>query len=135
MTYYTQIAQRNGIAKRCLFTGRVSPDLARAYTRRATILVSPRIAGSNTPLKIYEQIASGIPLVATNIYSHTQVLNGHVAFLVEPNADNVADGFLKALASNEARRAKAENAKRLYEEKYSRPVYVAKMQQLLALLR
>jgi glycosyltransferase involved in cell wall biosynthesis len=135
VTYYTEMAERNGIAAKCVFTGRVPPDLARAYTRRATLLASPRITGSNTPLKIYEQIASCIPLVATNIYSHTQVLNRDVAFLVEPTADDLADGILKALGSKEAMYIKAENAKRLYEEKYSRPVYVTKMQQLLALLR
>ena len=38
----------------------------------------------NTPLKIYEQLASGLPLVATRIPSHTQVLTEDVCILVEP---------------------------------------------------
>ena len=51
----------------------------------AQVLVSARIHGTNTPLKIYEQLASGRPLVATRIWSHTQVLSESVCFLADPD--------------------------------------------------
>jgi glycosyltransferase involved in cell wall biosynthesis len=97
-------------------------------------LVSSRVTGTNTPLKIYEQLASSIPLVATNVYSHTQVLNDNVAYLVEPTPDAMANGIKKALNSGKEGHRIAANAKKLYEEKYSRAVYVQKMQQILDLL-
>jgi glycosyltransferase involved in cell wall biosynthesis len=132
---YRETASTNGVASRCLFTGAVPPEVARSCNRLATVLVSPRLTGMNTPLKIYEQIASGIPLVATNIYAHTQVLDSNTAFLVEPSADDLARGILEALSVDSERRKRAGNARILYEQKYSRSVYVGKMRQLLQLLK
>ena len=51
------------------------------------ILVSPRIRGTNTPLKIYSYLRSGKPIVATDLLTHTQVLSPDVARLVAPDAD------------------------------------------------
>ena len=72
--------------------------------------------------------------MATNIYSHTQVLDDHVAFLVNPEPYDMADGILKALNINEDRCSVAVNAEKLYDRKYSRPVYEEKMRQVLELL-
>ena len=96
--------------------------------------MSPRTHGTNTPLKVYEQLASGIPLVATNIYSHTQVLNNNVAILVEPNPEAMAQGILQALTSEDDCKRITQNAKQLYQEKYSRPVYEGKMREVLKVL-
>jgi glycosyltransferase involved in cell wall biosynthesis len=85
-------------------------------------------------LKIYEQIASGIPLVATDIYSHTQVLDTRTAFLVKPEPEDMARGILEALDINGNRQFVVENAKKLYERRYSRAVYQGKMRNLLKLL-
>ena len=132
--YYREMARRLGIEMQCLFTGRVPQSLARQYSSKATVLVSPRSQGTNTPLKIYEQLASGIPLVATRIHSHTQVLDDSVAILVDPEPDDLAQGLLKALnGDGEAARVVA-NALRLYQQRYSRPVYVEKMHHLLQIL-
>lgn len=132
---YRQRAKTKGIERSCRFTGVVPPATARKLVRRGSALVSPRITGSNTPLKIYEQLASGIPLVATNIFSHTQVLNDDVAFLVNPTPDDMAHGIFNALNSPKEALAKAANAKRLYAEKYSRQAYEHKMRQLFELIK
>lgn len=132
---FRQRAKTKGIEGSCRFTGVVPPAIARKLVRMGSALVSPRITGSNTPLKIYEQLASGIPLVATNIFSHTQVLNDDVAFLVNPTPDDMARGVVKALTSPDEALAKAANAKRLYAEKYSRRAYEQKMRQLFALMK
>ncbi len=135
VAHYSSLARSLGIADHCLFTGRVPQVLARRYTGMASVLVSPRSAGINTPLKIYEQLASGAPLVATRIYSHTQVLDDDVAFLVEPDADGLARGIVQALTSKGERDRRVTNAKARYERDYSRPAYVAKMRRLMDLLR
>ena len=97
-------------------------------------MVSSRVSGTNTPLKIYELLASGIPLVATNIYSHTQVLSEDVAFLVSPEPADMARGILDALTKEEHARTKVRNAMELYNKKYSRPIYKSKISELLAML-
>jgi glycosyltransferase involved in cell wall biosynthesis len=132
--HYLAIKNNYGLADNVIFTGRVSQSLAKYYSSLASVLVSPRKAGTNTPLKIYEQIASGIPLVATDIYSHTQVLDTRTAFLVEPEPEDMARGILEALDNNGNRQFVVENAKKLYERRYSRAVYQEKMRNLLKLL-
>ncbi len=128
---YRSQAEKLGIAAQVLFTGRVAQQLARAWSRQATVLVSPRSSGTNTPLKIYEQLASGIPLVATAIYSHTQVLTEEVAFLVQANAQDMAQGLLAALGDAALAAEKASKAQELYNREYARPIYVQKLKQVL----
>jgi glycosyltransferase involved in cell wall biosynthesis len=131
---YKGLADRLGLNGQVLLTGRVSPDAARSFSRSAAVLVSPRSNGTNTPLKIYEQLASGIPLVATDIHSHTQVLSDEIAILVKPEPAALAKGLLEALDPQGRGRAAAEKALQLYEQKYSRSAYEAKMKALLELI-
>jgi len=78
---YRAKASDYGLADHCYFTGTVSQHLAHDYMNSADVLLSPRTEGTNTPLKVYQQLASGIPLVATNIFSHTQY--GHQLILAK----------------------------------------------------
>jgi glycosyltransferase involved in cell wall biosynthesis len=132
---YSSLADNEKIADKILFTGRVAQRTAKYYTSLAKVLVSPRSEGTNTPLKVYEQLASGIPLVATNIYSHTQVLTSDVAFLVEPTPESIGNGIAHALDSGPIAKDKINAAKKMYEEKYSRTVYTQKLKKLLELLK
>lgn len=128
--HYSKLADQLGLADGCLFSGRVDPGTARAATREADILVSPRVSGTNTPLKIYEQLASGKPLVATAIRSHTQVLTEEVAFLAPPKPQAFAEALNTALSDPQKGATRAAAARRLYERDYSRSAYVSKMRAL-----
>jgi glycosyltransferase involved in cell wall biosynthesis len=97
----------------------------------ADILLSPRVRGTNTPLKIYQLLASGKPLVATDIYSHTQVLSEETAFLAAPDSGAIANSIIKALLNKEEACERARNARNLYDISYSRDRYVGKMQDML----
>jgi glycosyltransferase involved in cell wall biosynthesis len=132
---YRALADAQGLNGECIFTGRVPQATARCLAQRATVLTSPRVSGSNTPLKVYEQLASGIPLVATRIRSHTQVLDDEVCFLVEPTVDGIADGICEALDNAKRREAVTSHALELYDARYARPVYEEKMRSLLTMLR
>lgn len=132
VTGFSRQAERLGISDYILFTGQVSQKTARAYSAMADVLVSPRSSGTNTPLKIYEQLASGKPLVATNIYSHTQVLTEDVAFLVAPDGKDLAAGIIAATGPDAL--VRTERAKALYDREYSRPVYVEKLKRVLAMV-
>lgn len=132
---YATLAELNLVSDKILFTGRVAQPIAKYYTGLAKVLVSPRSEGTNTPLKVYEQLASGIPLVATNIYSHTQVLTPEVAFLVDPDPEAIGQGILAALSQSGDAASKVGAAKKMYEQKYSRSVYTQKLKKLLELLQ
>ncbi len=135
VNHYRNMVKDLGIDKVCTLTGRVPQRIAKKMMAKATVLASPRTEGDNTPLKVYELLASGKPMFATNIYSHTQVLTDDVAFMVDPTAEGIAQGMLDSTANNDEVTKKISNAQKLYEEKYSRKVYEAKMRKLLDRLK
>ena len=122
------------LSDKCQLTGQVPKAVAARFTRAASVLVSPRLHGSNTPLKIYEQLASGRPLVATRIDAHTQVLDDSVCWLVAPDPASFAAGLTAALTDRRAAEERSLNAAELYRRRYSRPVYEGKIRQLLELV-
>jgi glycosyltransferase involved in cell wall biosynthesis len=128
---YKSLAMAEGLKDSCLFTGTVSQQQAHQYIRTADSLLSPRINGTNTPLKIYQLLASGIPLVATNVRSHTQVLNDDVAFLADPKPKPFGEAMIAAMSDDGTPQGKAKNAIRLFEKEYSRESYVRKLRALL----
>jgi glycosyltransferase involved in cell wall biosynthesis len=67
------------------------------YLAMADVLVSPRAFGGNLPLKIFDYLAAGRPIVATDISTHRAVLTRQTAVLVQPNAGALADGILSIL--------------------------------------
>lgn len=110
---YRGRAAELGLVDRVSFTGTVPRSVAAALNRMACVLVSTRTTGGNTPLKVYEQLVSGVPLVATDVHSHTQVLDREVAFLVQPDPEAVAEGILQAMHDEKERERKVNNARAL----------------------
>ncbi len=131
---HRRLAAAAGVREHVAFTGRLPPAAARDLVRRSAVVCSPRTHGTNTPLKVYELLASGVPLVATRILSHTQVLDDEVCWLAEPEPRALAAALVEALEDTPRRRRVVEAARARYESAYSRPVYERKMRRVLALL-
>ncbi len=112
-------ARALGSETRCHFSGKRAPSELPGFLAAAALLVSPRIKGENTPFKVFTYLASGRPLVATRIGSHTQLLSDETAFLVEPTADGLADGIRTALEGPGEARARAERGYGLVQREYS----------------
>ena len=128
------MADALGLGATCRLVGHVPKLVASGYMRTADVLVSPRLHGTNTPLKIYEQLASGRPLVATRIRSHTQVLDDSTGFLVEPELESLAAGLIEALTDPAGAERRVRSASVLYEREYSRSSYEGKIRQLLEMI-
>ena len=90
-------------------------------------VISPRTKGSNTPLKLYCYMASEKPIVATNIYSHTQVLDDSSAYLASPETKDLANAIIMALESTETAKIrnleKAKNAKIILEKRFNKNTF------------
>jgi glycosyltransferase involved in cell wall biosynthesis len=128
---YRALGRELGLGESCVFTGMVPYEQVRLYCRMGAVQVAPRRSGADTPLKVYEQIASGMPIVATDIAAHRHILSDDVAFMVSPEPGTFAQGLTTALTEPEAAKARAIRAQHLYRTKYSRDVYVEKVRQLL----
>jgi len=133
--HFQSLASELGVEDQVQFLGQLQPAEARKLAASADIILSPRSSGTNTPLKTYEQLACGVPLVATAIYSHTQVLDDSLAVLVEPTAQGMAEGIERLLESPALGSELVANAKAHYAEHYARPVYTSKLKRLLDRLR
>jgi glycosyltransferase involved in cell wall biosynthesis len=72
-----------------------------SYLALADVLVSPRAYGGNLPLKVFDYLAAGRPIVATDIPTHRTVLTEERAVLVAPRTDALAAGILSVLADPE----------------------------------
>lgn len=82
----------------------------------ADVVVSPRANGSNIPLKIFDYMAAGRPIVATDIPPHREVLNAERAELVAATADAMAAGITRLLADRDAARRLGEAARSFSDE-------------------
>ena len=126
---YTIMAEKLKISKNVRFLGkRPSSDLA-LYLDQADALASPRKEGENTPMKIYSYMDSGKVVLATDIRSHTQVLDHSTAVLVSPDAAGVADGLRTLLNNPDEMRIRAEKAGQLVQEQYSREAFERKLRE------
>jgi len=97
---------------------------------QADILVSPRIKGTNTPMKIYSYLQSGKPVLATDLPTHTQVLDRSIAMLADPKPDKFAAAMLNLLENPLLGRQLAERAAELAEETYSLKAYTDTMEKI-----
>jgi glycosyltransferase involved in cell wall biosynthesis len=122
-----EAARERGVGERCVFSGQRSPSDLPAFLGLAGVVVSPRSRGENTPFKIFTYLASGRPLVATRIPTHTQLLDDATALLVEPTAQGLAAGIHTALERPEEARARAERGRALIEREYSAERYREKI--------
>ena len=112
-------ARSRGAGSRCVFAGPRPPSELKAFLGLADVLVSPRIRGENTPFKVYTYLASGKPLVATRLPTHTQLMDESMAFLVEPSPAGLATGILAALADPAEAAQRAARGRALIQREYS----------------
>jgi glycosyltransferase involved in cell wall biosynthesis len=122
-----QLTRERGVAEAFIFTGQVPPQNVGSYIRCADALVSPRTAGSNTPLKVYSYLRSGVPVVATRLLTHTQVLDDKVAMLTEANPPSFGDGVVRVLTDRRLALTLSRHARKLADDRYGYAVYKRKL--------
>lgn len=128
-------ARRAGVEDVTHFTGeRPAGEMSR-YLAAADVLASPRSRGMNTPLKIYQYLRAGRPIVATNLVTHTQVLGPEVAMLTDPTPEAFADGLVMVLADRVLADRLGRNARRLADTRYTYDAYLARTRQALEHVR
>jgi glycosyltransferase involved in cell wall biosynthesis len=90
-------AQRQGLNGHLRVLPRQAREEIPCYLALANVLVSSRTYGDNLPLKIFDYLAAGRPVVATDIPSHRTILHSGRALLVPPDAEGLAQGIIQIL--------------------------------------
>ena len=122
-------AKAAGIEDVTIFAGERPAQDIPAYLLACDLLVSPRSRGTNTPLKIYQYLRSGKPIVATRLLTHTQVLSDETAILTGVSPDEYALGILSVLSDPPRAAGIGRRARELAETKYSYEAYLARTRQ------
>ncbi len=119
IAHYRAKAVTLGIGEHTFFCGMRPVALLAHYLRQADILLSPRIQGNNTPMKLYSYLASGKVVLATRLPTHTQVLNDGFACLVEPDPESMAAGMVTLLRDRDLREELGKKGREVAEQNHS----------------
>lgn len=116
---YTSKTLKLGCLEQVVFTGpRPVHELSKLLTA-ADILVSPRIKGNNTPMKIYSYLHSGTALLATDLPTHRQILTESIAALAQPTAESFGNALQHLLHDDALRQRLGTSAKKTAERLYT----------------
>jgi glycosyltransferase involved in cell wall biosynthesis len=119
IAHYRRRAQKLGIADQVHFLGPRPITSLDGLFRRADVLVSPRLKGLNTPMKIYSYLDSGTAVLATRLRTHTQVLDDRTAYLVSPDPEALGDGLADLLSNPILRERLARQAKAYVQREFT----------------
>ncbi|HJX72586.1 MAG: glycosyltransferase family 4 protein [Candidatus Deferrimicrobiaceae bacterium] len=123
-----RLAVEEGVAGRVEFRGTVPHAEVRKFLEEARVAVLPNLAGGvsrfTSPLKLFEYMAAGVPVVASDLPAFREVLrDGENAVLVPPgDPEALAAGIGRvledeALASRIAARAREEAAEYTWDRR------------------
>ena len=116
---YRGQANHLGIGEQVHFLGPRPISALAALLRRADVLVSPRLKGLNTPMKIYSYLDSGTAVLATRLRTHTQVLDDRTAYLVAPEPHALGEGIARLLNDPGLRSRLASEAKAYVQQEFT----------------
>jgi glycosyltransferase involved in cell wall biosynthesis len=124
--FYKKMAFEKGVLDRVIFAGRVLHETIPEHISTCDVLVAPFPKTDHyeyymSPLKIFEYMASMVPMVVTNLSSLREVLkNNETALFVEPSdAKALAFAIERLVEDNGLSKRIAYNAYTEMEQKYT----------------
>jgi len=135
MSLVRRQAEQLGIQDRVYYTGAVPQRSVPGYLSLAIISVDPvrdnNVARARSPLKIFESMALGIPVVTGDVGDRADLLlNGAAGVLVAPDdASALAQGLVSLLA-HEPRRLRLSQASRARADAYAWDTLAAQWEQV-----
>ncbi len=124
---YKQKAVKLGIEHKTHLIGPRPITQLGSFLKQADVLVSPRIEGGNTPMKIYSYLDSGRPVIATRLPTHTQVLDDQIALLSQTDPKDMAEGMITLLTDKKFASELADLAKERVRAEYSYEAFERKL--------
>ncbi|VAX23395.1 hypothetical protein MNBD_NITROSPINAE04-163, partial [hydrothermal vent metagenome] len=121
-------AETLGVAQNVRLTGPRPLEWMPLFHEMADILLSPRIEGTNTPLKVYTYLKTGKPLVATDLPTHTQLLNRDIAMLAKPEKLEYSSSILLLLNDTALREKIGAAGRQFVERGYNYTIFKDKIE-------
>lgn len=99
--------------------GKVPPDELPNYLAASDVLLSPRLAGANTPMKTLDYMKAGRAIVAADVEANRFILTDQTAIFARPEPDAFAEAIVKALTDDGLRERLGAESRRLIEQPYN----------------
>lgn len=112
------LAEKN-VENSVSFLGKMPPDELPDYLSASDILLSPRRAGVNTPLKLLDYLKAGRAIVATDTESNRLILDENTAVIVKAEPSAFENGICRLLGDRALRVSLGESGRKLVTEKYN----------------
>jgi glycosyltransferase involved in cell wall biosynthesis len=99
--YYKNMAEKEGVAERVIFTGFVKNSIVPMYLKASDVLLAPFPKNDHyefymSPMKIFEYMASSRPIVASDLNSIREILTDDYAVFASPSdPDSLVRGVEK----------------------------------------
>ncbi len=122
-----QILEKGDLNRSVSFLGKISPDLLPNYLAASDILLAPRMAGVNTPLKLLDYLKVGRAIVATNVEANRLILDEKTALLTPLHSSAYAKGICQLIENDHLRYTLGINGKKRYREKYNFRVFKTRL--------
>lgn len=118
-----ELVEEIGIGDKVIFTGSVSHHKIPEYISAADVCIAPfrdtKVTRCKSPLKIAEYLASGKPIVASNVGEVRNMVGG-IGILVEPgNHQALAEGILRLLRNKALGNSLGRFGRQRAERKYN----------------
>lgn len=108
-----------GVLDNVTFLGKIAPDILPEYLAASDILLSPRVSGINTPLKILDYMKAGRAIAATDIPSNRLLLSDDNAVFAEIDPVEFGKAIISLVTDEEKRQRQGIALRELYETKYN----------------
>ena len=108
-----------GVEDSVSFMKKIPPDDVPNYLTASDILIAPRIAGVNTPLKILDYFKAGGAIVATDIPSNRLILDDSTAVFARPDPKSFGDAVLQLLELPELRKKLGQTGYEKYKTEFN----------------
>jgi glycosyltransferase involved in cell wall biosynthesis len=124
--FYQKKAKELNVEEQCIFIEKVSSDLVMDYQSAMDILVIPypdlpHYRNYGFPMKTYEYMASGVPIVYSNLPIIEEVLRDYGTSFVAGNAQSLARVVIESMGTDQviekAKKAKQKSRGYTWEEK------------------
>lgn len=127
LTIIRELARKLGLEQQIIFTGPVTGPVKNALLHSADLLVLPSYS-EGFPVSILEAMACGLPVLATRASNFPDITSEEAGWECEADLDSLRGVLGQALAaSDQERRQRGANGRRLVARRYHWPDIVAEL--------
>ncbi|MEW6366360.1 MAG: glycosyltransferase [Acidobacteriota bacterium] len=116
---YRAMLGEKGCENAVTFLGQIPPEDLPHYLSASDILLSPRLSGVNTPLKLLDYLKAGRAIVAADTEANRLLLDSTLAVLAAPEPEAFGAEISRLIQDAALREELGRRGKRLFTDEYS----------------